>query len=93
MRIIKEWNTHAWKYTMFYHNNRYTLKVENGSTEQVFKLGDLSNDPSTKIQKISSDKRFQQQFEIIFGAQENLKLDILGSLGTSVDEDEFDDII
>ncbi len=93
MRIIKEWNTHGWKYTMFYHNNRYTLKVENGSTEQVFKLGDLNDDPSAKIQLLSSDKSFQKQFETVFNTQESMKLDILHSLRTSEDEDEFDDII
>ncbi len=93
MRIIKDWTTHAWKFTMFYHNNRYTLKVENGSSEQVFKLGDLSDDPSVKIQMLSSVKNFHQQFEAIFGAQEKIKIDILGSLGSSEDEDEFDDII
>lgn len=78
---------------MFYHNNRYTLKVENGSSEQVYKLADLPDDPSSTIELLSTQGYYRQKIESIFTAQEHFKLEILNGINTDADEDEFDNII
>jgi hypothetical protein len=93
MRIIKEWNDQTWKYTMFYHNNRYTLKVENGSSEQVYKLADLADDPSSMIETLSSQEHYRQKIESIFTLQEQAKRELLSEIYSQQGEDEFDDII
>ena len=93
MRIIKEWTDRTWKYTMFYHNNRYTLKVENGSSEQVYKLADLPDDPSSTIESLSAEKGYQQKIESIFTAQEQIKRELLSGIHAEHEEDEFEDII
>ena len=94
MRIIKEWNKQHWKFTMFFHNNRYTMKVENGSTEQVYKLWDLSDNPSDILSEATLTPHIAQKIQDIFQSQQSLKNELQGSIQTCNDiEDEFDEIL
>ncbi len=94
MRIIKEWNKQNWKFTMFFHNNRYTMKVENDSTEQVYKLSDLSDNPSSVLSEATLTPHIAQKIQDIFQSQQSLKSELQSSIQTSTDvEDEFDEIL
>lgn len=46
MRIVKEISTPDYKITIFYWNNRYLIKLEQGFLEQTFKINefDISNE-------------------------------------------------
>ena len=78
---------------MFFHNNRYTLKVENGSTEQVYKLSDLSDNPSDILSEVTLTPQIAQKIQDIFQSQQSLKNELLSSIQTNDDDDEFDDIL
>ena len=91
MRIIKEWNIEGYRFTMFHHNNRYSMKIENGSTEQILKFGDLTADPSNTFLSKSSDKLILNQIINSFKQQEELKQNLLDHLAP--EEEEFDTII
>ncbi len=91
MRIIKEWNIKTWKCTLMHHNNRYTLKIEDGIAEQTYKMPDVDSESMATIDFILNAAPIQKRIAQIFELQGTLKNSILDELID--DQDEFDTII
>ena len=94
MRVISEFSIHSQRYTLLKHDYKYTLRIEDGNCEQVYKLGDLGSEFSPHLLKeqLLSAIRVRGEITSIFKDLSRIKLELAG-LNKTTSKDDFDEII
>lgn len=94
MRIVKDWNVNRWKFTLFHYQMKYSLKIEDGSTEQWYKFKDIDDSQVAKIITTFTQpdilKSIGDNFNYLNSSLSQIQ-NLLKSENS--DEEEFDDII
>ncbi len=93
MRIVNEWNHRNWKYTLFHHQMKHSLKVENGTTEQWYKLYDIDAEQIPAIKSYTLSPLMLQKIAKHFAMLDETRSDILSEIHGGGEEEEFEDII
>lgn len=91
MRIVNEWNHKGWKFTVFHHNMKYHVKVEDSRVEQSYKIQDIVGFDIKKLQSIMTTDEMTKRILLTF--QSLHEAHRLLHEGFVEDEEEFDTII
>jgi hypothetical protein len=77
MRVVREISHPRLKITIFNWNNRYLIKLEQGSFEQTFKVSEFDIASEEDLMKIvdteflnESEERFEDMAQSLFKSQE-----------------------
>lgn len=92
MRIVHDFNIDQWKCTLMRHNNKYTLKVEDGFGAIHFKLGDIEVNDFHELESMMKEAHFLQEVKSSFSGIRNGGRVLLSKIMASNDE-EFDVIV
>ena len=90
MRIVEEFTVGTWKCTIFYHQQHFNVKIENGPLKQEYKFGgDLNPHEIARLKAHFNDVERINQMVAVFKRMEN----IMPSSEENDAEEGFDDII
>jgi len=92
MRIIQEFNIDHYKCTLFHHNEKYTLQVEDTNYLIQFKLGGCTSEQVNNIQSTMKHSKLKYQIEKSFSRVHDNRI-VLDSLLMSQEEESLPDII
>lgn len=76
MRIEKEYNLHGMKVTLFYWNNKFLLKFEQGGLEQTYKFSELDYTVE-EIEAFTTDTFVKKVAGIFNEMNKNLQSELL----------------
>lgn len=93
MRIIGEIPHPAYKITLFYHNDRYSVQIEHGVYSQVYRVrqGKGLEAPADAFKLV--DPEFLQGLTRVFEGMHDLWVRQISRLEASLDKEEFEHIL
>ncbi len=92
MRIVKDWNKGQWKFTLFHYQLKFSLKIEDGTTEQWYKFRDIEPENLDTLITIMSQDSISALIKENFDRL-NKTMDIINAQLPESEHEEFDDIL
>ncbi|MEL6122463.1 MAG: hypothetical protein AAFR14_01975 [Bacteroidota bacterium] len=68
MRVIREWNHDRFKCTLFKHEMRYTLQIEDERLSVSYKMGDVDLSDLSAVQRSLRVPELNEELQRAFGA-------------------------
>ena len=90
MRIIREAKVNDWKVTLFKHDGKYTLQIENIHLIQSYKLRERNTEEMDQIWQKVTTGDLSKSLHSVFDQMGKIQS---GFNKTDTEEDEFDTII
>lgn len=84
MRTVKEWTTKGQKYTLLHHNMKYQLRVEDGHSAILLKLGDVQ---ANQLEDLVEKEDFQNKIINTLAKAAESKHAMLALIASDDDDD------